>query len=204
MMRLKAKLELDELKKQPPPDVTPTVPPSIVPPPTPTQPTPPSESASPSVADVKKGLEKAVELSPKAEAAMKQAIAHLREKDAVKAAVEAETARKILDEIMNAQPKDKEQEKNDQDKKEQEKKDDEKKEKDQKEKDKQDQQKKDDEKKQDEKQQQKGDDKKQEMSPEQAEALLRQIREREQERRKKQKEKEVRVWTEDVKVDKDW
>lgn len=75
---------------------------------------------------IRQGLQKAVELSPKAVEAMELAVDHLQRKDPKSAAAPAEEARRILEEIQNAQPEepqkdqdDKEQNKQDQDKQEQ-------------------------------------------------------------------------------------
>ena len=65
---------------------------------------------------IKLGLQKAVELSPKAVEAMELAVDYLQRKDPKSAAAPAEEARRILEEILNAQP---EQPQQDQDKKEQ-------------------------------------------------------------------------------------
>jgi len=195
MMRIKAGLELEELKKQPPPPQQPVQPDPKAPDPEPQAPDPEA---------VKKGLEKAVELAPQAEDAMKLAIERLKQKDPVAATPDAEKARKILEEILKAQPQQKKDDKKDQDKKEQDKKDEQKKDqnkdeqKDQKDKDKQDEKE-----KKDEQKPQSGGDQKQPMSKDQVEALLRQIREREQDRRNKQKEQKAIIVGPGA-VDKDW
>ena len=62
---------------------------------------------------IKLGLQKAVDLSPKAVEAMELAVDHLQRKDPKSAAAPAEEARRILEEIQNAQP---EQPQQDQDK----------------------------------------------------------------------------------------
>jgi hypothetical protein len=67
---------------------------------------------------IKLGLQKAVELSPKAAEAMEVAVDHLQRKDPKSAAASAEEARRILEEIQNAQP---EQPQQDQDKQKQDK-----------------------------------------------------------------------------------
>jgi hypothetical protein len=104
---------------------------------------------------VRQGLQKAVDLSPKAVQAMELAVDHLQRKDPKSAAAPAEEARRILEEIQNAQP---EQPQQDQDKQKQDeqKNDDNKKSQDQKQK--QDSKQKQNEKKQGEDQQEKKND----------------------------------------------
>ncbi len=68
---------------------------------------------------LKLGLEKAVELSPKAVEAMQLAVDHLQRKDPKAAAAPAEEARRILEEIQNAQPEQPQQDQNNEDQKEQ-------------------------------------------------------------------------------------
>ena len=65
---------------------------------------------------IRQGLQKAVDLSPKAVEAMELAVDHLQRKDPKSAAAPAEEARRILEEIRNAQPEEPQQ---DQDEKEQ-------------------------------------------------------------------------------------
>lgn len=74
----------------------------------------PASQADPK--QIKQGLQKAVELSPKAVEAMQAAVDHLQRKDPKSAAAPAEEARRILEEIQNAQPEPPQQ---DQDKKDQ-------------------------------------------------------------------------------------
>ncbi|HYF48795.1 MAG TPA: VWA domain-containing protein [Planctomycetota bacterium] len=201
MMKIKAGLELEQLKKQPAPA------------PQPPQPDPKDPKAAapqPDPEAVKKGLEKAVELAPQAEEAMKLAIESLKQKNTVSATPHAEHARRILEDILKAQPQQKqddqqkkdEQKNQDQNKQDQQKNDQQKKD-DQEKQDKKDQQKKDEQNKEQQNQPQAG-DKNQPMSKEQAEAILRQIREREQERRKKQQEEKAKVLVPSGGVDKDW
>ena len=63
---------------------------------------------------IKQGLQKAVELSPKAVEAMEVAVDHLQRKDPKSAAASAEEARNILEEIQNAQPEQPQQDQDDQ------------------------------------------------------------------------------------------
>lgn len=69
---------------------------------------------------VRQGLQKAVDLSPKAVEAMELAMDHLQRKDPKSAAAPAEEARRILQEIQNAQPEQPQQEQDDREKNEQE------------------------------------------------------------------------------------
>ena len=62
---------------------------------------------------IKQGLQKAVELSPKAVEAMEMTVDHLQRKDPKSAAAYAEEARRILEEIQNAQPEKPQQDKDD-------------------------------------------------------------------------------------------
>ncbi|MGD0088774.1 MAG: VWA domain-containing protein [Planctomycetota bacterium] len=134
---------------------------------------------------IKAGLRKAVELAPKAAEKMSAAAGSLRDKKAEEAYPNAEEARKILDEIAKAQPK---QENKDQ-KKDQEKKD----------------QKKDEEKKDEQKKdEQKKDEKKEQLSRDQIEAALRKVREREKQKHERDKELKARLLQYDRSVEKDW
>ncbi len=118
---------------------------------------------------IKAGYQKAVELAPRAVEQMGRAVKSLKHKSPDTAFPPAEEARKILEEIQKAQPKDpkKDQEKKDQQKKDQEKKDQQDQQKKDQEKKDQDQQKKDQEKKdqqdQEKKDQQKKDQEKQDQ-----------------------------------------
>ena len=69
---------------------------------------------------IRQGLQKAVELSPKAVAAMELAMDHLQRKDPKSAAAPAEEARRILQEIQNDQPEQPQQDQDDREKNEQE------------------------------------------------------------------------------------
>jgi hypothetical protein len=68
---------------------------------------------------IKLGLQKAVELSPKAAEAMEVAVDHLQRKDPKSAAASAEEARRILEEIQNAQPEQPQQDQDDEEQKDQ-------------------------------------------------------------------------------------
>ncbi len=68
---------------------------------------------------LKQGLLKAVELSPKAVESMQAAVDHLQRKDPKAAAAPAEEARRILEEIQNAQPEQPQQDQDKDDQKEQ-------------------------------------------------------------------------------------
>ena len=68
---------------------------------------------------LKQGLQKAVELSPKAVESMQLAVDHLQRKDSKLAAAPAEEARRILEEIQNAQPEQPQQDQNKEDQEEQ-------------------------------------------------------------------------------------
>ena len=214
LLKLKAEAELERLEKSPPPIAA--------------QPPDDEESADdnsgkahPKPIDpeqLKAGFQKAIDLAPQAVEQMELAVKALKQKDRQAAYPPAEEARKILEEIQKAQPKQeqpeqkqdqdkkdekqekqdqkdqekKEQEKKDQQKKEEEKKDQEQKEKDQK---KSDEQKKPGDKKQDQKQPQ--------MSKDQVEDALRKVRERQQEKRERDRKMKARM-SGRIPVDKDW
>ncbi len=194
------------------------------------QPTPqPTPQVDPD--QVKAGLRKAIELSPKAVEAMEKAVEQLQKNDAVAAAPHAEEARRIFEEIQNAQPKNEQQDqdKQDQDKDKEQKQDESKDQKDQDQKKKDDQKKDDDnkEKKDDQKQDQKKDDKQKDkqkndpskksdgqqdpskqpeqkqVSQDRIEEALRKVRERQQEKRERDREARARVIGR-APVDKDW
>ncbi len=109
----KAQAELNRLEANPAEAVSAAPVPEISPDADPASPMPASQ-VDPE--KIKQGLQKAVELSPKAVEAMEVAVDHLQRKDPKSAAASAEEARKILEEIQNAQP---EQPQQDQDKKDQ-------------------------------------------------------------------------------------
>jgi len=216
LLKAKAEAELQQLEKQPPPPAPPPADPKNP------QAQPPGQGPDPE--KVKEGLRKAVELAPKASEHMDAAAKSLRKDDGPGALPEAQEAKRILEEILKAQPKPPQQDQKDQDKKDQDKKDQQKKDqqKDQQKKDQQkdkkdqdkkdekkgDQDKKDQDKKgeqdKDKKDPQQGEPKdKEQMSKEQAEAILRRVREREQQHRKDQ-EKMARALGGPMPVDKDW
>lgn len=214
LLKLKAEAELERLEKSPPLAAA--------------QPEDDSKSADddsataqPAPVDpeqLKAGFQKAIELAPQAVEQMELALKALKQKDRQAAYPPAEEARKILEEIQKAQPRQEQpdqkqdqekkdenqqkqdqqdQEKKDQQKDEQQKKDDEKKDQEQKDKDqkKSDEQKKPGEKKHDQKQPQ--------ISRDQIEDTLRKVRERQQEKRERDRKMKARI-SERVPVDKDW
>ena len=179
---------------------------------------PEDADAPPDPAAIKKGLEKAIELAPKAAEKMNLAAGQLNKQERDAALPDAVEARRILKEILDAQPKQKKKDQKQDDKKEQQKKDQEQGKQEQN-KDKQDQKKKDDEKKQDEEQQKKdqekkdqgkqqsgkqGQEKQQSMSKEQAEELLRKVQEREMQRRKVKADEKQAIYGRLRGVEKDW
>lgn len=154
----------------------------------------------------KAGFRKAIELAPQAVEQQEAAVESLKKKDRPPAAQHAEAARKILEEIQQAQPKnnqqdqqkkddDKSQDKNEDQKKDEPKPDD----------------KKPDEKKSDEekKDQQKKDDQKQQQKPQpqvssdRLEDALRKVRERQQEKRERDRKLKAQIFGR-APVDKDW
>ena len=218
LLKLKAEAELSRLEKSPPPD--------------PAQQGQDSSSgkdeprdaaaAKPKPVDpkqIKAGYQKAIELAPQAALQMERAVDSLKKKDTQSAYPATEEARKTLEEIQKAQPKQdqqdqkqqdqnkkdqdqqkkdqEDQKKNDQQKKEQQKDDQAKK----------DQQKKDQEqKKQDEStksEQQKQDQKQPQVSRDRIEEALRKVRERQQEKRERDRKMKARVFG-SVPVEKDW
>jgi hypothetical protein len=208
LLKTKAEMELQQLEKQPPPaQAAPADPKNAQP-------------KQPDPEKTKEGLRKAIELAPKAVEHEESALKALRKSDRPTATPEAEEAKRILEEILKAQPHDAQKDQQDQQKKEQEKKDQQKKDQEQKDKQKQDQKDKQDQDKKDQDQQKKDQDKqekdkqeqqkqeqekkdKQQMSREQAEAILRKVREREQKHRK-DKEEQARILGGSNTVDKDW
>jgi Ca-activated chloride channel family protein len=201
LLKLKAEAELERLEKSPPPAASPK----------------PDEKAAakdnpPAAADaktkpvdpkeIKAGYQKAIELAPKAANAMERSVKSLKGNDALAAYPPTEEARKILEEIQKAQPK---QDEPEQDKKDQQQSDQQKKEQ-----NKEDQQKKDQEKKTKDKQS-KNDNKPQDeqqkeqpqASRDQIEDALRKVRERQQEKRERDRRMKARLLGR-VPVDKDW
>jgi len=188
--------------------------------PKPENPDPAAEPSEVDPEEVKAGYQKAIELAPQAVEHMEAATKYLQQKDLKHAAQDAEEARKILEEIQKAQPKNK-QDPKDQDPKNQ---DQQKKDEQQQDPDKdkenepnKDQQKPDekkpDEKKQDEKdsESKKEDDKQgQKDQPQQTkvssdriEEALRKVRERQEEKREKDRELKAKIIGR-LPVDKDW
>ena len=176
---------------------------------------------------VKAGYQKALELAPKAVGEMESAIKLLGKRDRDQAATHTEEARRILNEIQDAQPKQPEQDQNDknkdqdknkpQDNDQQKDNDDEQKKKEDENKKSKDEEKNSDEQKQDRQQEEKKKDdedkkdreKQAEQRPEpkvskdKIEDALRRVREREQEKRERDRELRARVLGR-VPVDKDW
>jgi len=166
--------------------------------------------------EAKAGLRKAIELAPAAVDEMEAAIKSLRQKNQPIAAEHAEEARRILEEIQQAQPKNDQQnqQKNNEQKKQDQQNQDQQKQNEQK----QDPQSKDDQKpeeqKKDEpskkedqqKQQQKNQSQKQDqqqVSQDRVEAALRKVREREQEKHERDRKLKA-LFMGKVPVDKDW
>jgi Ca-activated chloride channel homolog len=183
----------------------------------------PGPGAEPKPVDPKAmqaGYEKAIELSPQAVAQMERAVKALEKKDRAAAYPPAEAARKVLEEIQKAQPKQddskqkdqeqdkkKEEQQKDQEKQEQ-KKDEQKPEQQKDEREKNEQQKKEEQKQQQD--QNKGADKKEkdnrpqpQISRDQLEEALRKVRERQQEKRERDRRMRARV-SGSVPVEKDW
>ncbi|MCW8129760.1 MAG: VWA domain-containing protein [Planctomycetota bacterium] len=209
VMGERARIELEELAQAPAqPQAAPQ----------PGQPQPPDPEK------VKAGLKKAVELAPKAVVHEEASLRALRKEDRIAAYPEAEEARKILEEIAKAQPQDENKDKQDQNKdrnKDQNQDQQDPQKKDQDKQDKKDEDKKSEEKSQDPSKdgqdkksgEQKSDSKDgqdgkeppkpRELSPQQAEALLRKVQERERDRRKKLEELKALMGGQEP-VDKDW
>ena len=220
LLKLKAEAELERLEKTQQGDAEKK---AAVPSPAPNGPPDAGAGKAKPVdpKEIKKGYQKAIELTPRAVEQMERTIKSLKQKDAKAAYPPAEGARKILEEIQNAQPKQEEQDqkqqnedkKNDdqqkQDQKDQKKKEDEKKDQQKDDQEKKDQQKKDQEKKkQDEPNksgEQKEDQKKEQppVSRDRIEEALRKVRERQQEKRDRDRRMNVRVLRR-APVEKDW
>ncbi len=172
---------------------------------------------------IQAGYQKAIELAPKAVQEMESAVKQLGKRDREQAASHAEEARRILQEIQDAQPKNPQQDQKDQDKQQDKNEPQEKKEGEQqnedKEKEKQDS--KDEQEKQDDKDKDKKEEKKSgeedkkekgkkdeprqesKVSQNRIEEALRRVREREQEKRERDRELKARIMGR-VPVDKDW
>ena len=155
----------------------------------------------------KAGFRKAIELAPQAVEQQESAVEALKKKDHPAAAQHAEAARKILEEIQQAQPKnnqqdqqkkddDKSQDENE-DQKKNEPKPDDKKPDDQKSDDKKDEPQKKEDSKQQQKQQQ------QQVSSDRLEDALRKVRERQQEKRERDRKLKAQILGR-APVDKDW
>ncbi|HYG74534.1 MAG TPA: VWA domain-containing protein, partial [Planctomycetota bacterium] len=196
---LKPKAEA-ELKRM---EAMPQQPAPQAPPPDPND---PNASKQPQQVDpekVKEGYRKAIELAPKAVEKMTSAVLKLREKKADAAYPDAEEARRILEEIVKAQPPNPNQDKNkdqkNQDSNQNEQKKDEEKKKDQEKKD----QDKDDKEKQDQKKDEKAQKPEEKKSADAIEDVLRKVREREKQKRDRDKELKARIMGQ-MPVDKDW
>jgi hypothetical protein len=212
LVKLKAESELERLKTSPSADAPPTI--------SREKNTKSEEddgsdagAAQPESVDpeqIKAGYERAIDLAPQAVEIMEAALRSLKQKDRQSAYPPAEEARKILEEILKAQPKNDQPEQKQQD---QEKKDDKKND--------QNQQKQNDEKKdqenegekkkdEEQKKQNKSDQKKQDqkrpqpqVSRDQIEEALRKVRERQQEKHERDRKLKARV-SGRAAVEKDW
>jgi hypothetical protein len=199
-----------------------------------------STTADPSKAEapidpelIKAGLSKAVELAPAAVSAMESAVTHLQQRDLAAAGPNAEEARRVLEEILQAQPKqepkqDQENKNQDQEKQDQQNKDHEQQSKDQKKSDQEQQKSEEENQKQDDKKdssdpsnqekqekqsdksetkqqqdQQKSEQAKPQPSEDRIEEALRKVRERQQEKRERDRQVRARIRGR-VPVDKDW
>ncbi|MFH0937693.1 MAG: hypothetical protein V1899_00175, partial [Planctomycetota bacterium] len=197
LLKPKAEAELKRVMEMPPSAPIPTPPPQKVSPdpklPANDDQDKPQSPTQPDPEKIKEGFRKAIELAPQAVEKMKRAADALRGKKFESARPEAEEAKRILEEIAKAQPKNEpppKQDQKDQDKKEQQKN-----EQNQDEKKKEQEQKKSDE-------ENKPQEKKQ-LSPEQIEALLRKVREREKIKRDRDRELKGRMLGQQS-VEKDW
>ncbi|MDB5387199.1 MAG: hypothetical protein JWM11_2845 [Planctomycetaceae bacterium] len=114
----KAEAELNRLENAPPPPAPPA-------PADKSKPTDSKQQPDPELA--KAGYRKAIELAPKAVEQMELAVKSMQQRDRPTAGQRAEAARKILEEIQQAQPKNEQQQKQDQQKEDQQKQDREKK-----------------------------------------------------------------------------
>lgn len=195
----------------------------IIPAPADSQPEgPPQNQVDPE--PMKAGYRRAIELAPKAVEQMDAALEHLRKKDRVAAGAHAEDARRILEEIQQAQPKhepknqdqknEDEQKKQDQknneqqnnsdnDQKNAQKKPDEQKSDQKNEKSKDEKQDGNDRKKSDDNRQSPENQQRQQVSQDRIEDALRKVRERQQEKRERDREARTRILGR-APVDKDW
>jgi Ca-activated chloride channel family protein len=221
LLKLKAEAELERVEKLPPQAAQP----NGQPPAAGKGNAPDANAAAAKPVDpkeLKAGFQKAIELAPRAAEQMDRAAKALKQKKPQSAYPPAEEARKILEEIQKAQPKndqqdqkqqDQDQKKNeDQQKKDQQKdqqrKDQEKKDQQKKDQDKQDQQKKDQDKKKQEESTKSDEEKRdqkqeQQVSRDRIEEALRKVRERQQEKRERDRMTKARVFGA-VPVEKDW
>ncbi len=204
----RAEIELEQLESQ----MTAANDASVV---KPDDPDPSVQASEVDPEEMKAGFQKAIELAPKAVEHMEAATKHLKQKNRTSAAKDAEDARRILEEIQKAQPKNK-NDQQDQDQKEQE----------QNQKDDQQQGSEKDKEKDENKDQQKPDEKQQEeneseskkeednqgqkdqqqqakVSPDRIEEALRKVRERQEEKREKDREFKAQILGR-LPVDKDW
>ena len=223
----KAEAELSRMDAEPQPDADPQ-PETVQPDLDPQQPQDPQQPKKLAPEEVEAGYRKAIELAPSAVEQMESASEQIKKKDRNRASVHAEEARRILQEIQDAQPKNPEQDKQDQqdkkdnqDQQQNQDKNDEKKENEEKksqdEKDQQSDKDKQDPKKQDENKDKEGDkdkdkDKKvqeqqqpkpNQVSKDRIEDMLRKVREREQDKRERDRELRARILGR-TPVDKDW
>jgi hypothetical protein len=216
LLKLKAEAELARVEKSPPPDAgqkrrDPTSGKEEP------RDTGPSKQQPVDPKQLRAGYQKAIELAPRAVEQMERAVKLLKQKDPQTAYPPAEKARKILEEILKAQPRQDQQDQNkkneDQqkkDQKDQQKNHQQKKDQQKDAGEKQDQQKKDqdEQKKQQEPNQpdQKQQDQKQpqpQVSRDRIEEALRQVRERQQDKRERDRRMKARVFGR-LPVEKDW
>lgn len=207
----KAEMELQQLESTPQPQdaAEPTAPDTTA-----------QEATAPKKIDpeqIKAGLRKAIELAPKAVTEMESALESLNQKDLQKASLAAEEARRILEEIQQAQPKDEQkqdEQKQDQQNEQKKQQEDQKKNEDQKDpskenksedqknEDKQDKSK--DENQSDEKKSpQQQNENKQQLSKERLAEALRKVRERQQEKQERDRQIRAQILGR-APVDKDW
>jgi len=220
LLKLKAEAELERLEKSPPPDSGQK---GHDPSSAKTDPREASSGKAKSVdpKEVKAGYQKAIELAPRAVDQMERAIKPLKQNNAQAAYPPAEEARKILEEIQKAQPRQDQQDQKQQDQNK--KNEDQQKKKDQNDQQKNDQQKKDEQKdagkkeeqkKKDQDQQKKQEEpdkseqkqqeqKQQQVSRDRIEEALRKVRERQQDKRERDRRLKARVFGR-VPVEKDW
>jgi len=215
----KAESELSQVESQPKPDQAASTETAIDALPTEADPS----AGTPQKVDpeaIKAGYQKAIELAPKAVQEMEYAVMQLGKRDREQAAIHAEEARRILQEMHDAQPKkpgqdqdqqnkDNQKDKNEQqDKKDSEQKNEDKENQDSREKQEKDEKDKKEDKEsgdEDKKEKDEKDEQRQEpkVSQNRIEEALRRVREREQEKRQRDRELKARIMGR-VPVDKDW